>query len=283
MSHHIFLSYSHKDTQIMRRVRNDLQNHGLLVWTDENLVPGTTSWLKSIERAIENTLFVIVFFSPDSKNSEWVEKEIEYASFQDRIIIPLLVRGNKATSIPLRMATSQWIDITTNYDGAGQLISYLCKQVGIEKTGEPIEDMAPSTSYSIEALSPQNLVSDQSNLSIASHTEYDVEQISLRLTYAAENGTAEALLLIRNGSIIATAGHLSDTEIQGVAMVINQDWNVTEGNRLRFIFANNKDYMLYTIGAQGDLILAMVFAGTTPLKMIRHQGKLFLEALEALG
>jgi hypothetical protein len=40
MEHHVFLSYSHRDMGIMRRVRDDLRAAGLTVWNDENLIPG---------------------------------------------------------------------------------------------------------------------------------------------------------------------------------------------------------------------------------------------------
>lgn len=45
----IFLSYSHIDTKMMRRLRNDLRSIGLIVWTDEKIEPGTPHWGSSLK------------------------------------------------------------------------------------------------------------------------------------------------------------------------------------------------------------------------------------------
>ena len=79
MQYHAFLSYSHHDVTIMRRVRESLTDAGLNIWTDESLVPGTPSWKNTIEDVIQNTMTLVVLLSPDAKHSDWIEKEIEYA------------------------------------------------------------------------------------------------------------------------------------------------------------------------------------------------------------
>ncbi len=112
----IFLSYSRKDREIMLRIRNDLRMNEITVWTDENLTPGTPLWRQAIENAIENAGCVVVILSPDAKQSPWVQRELDYATTQDKPIIPLLVRGDERTAIPLTLISAQWADLRQNYE-----------------------------------------------------------------------------------------------------------------------------------------------------------------------
>jgi multidrug transporter EmrE-like cation transporter len=132
MQHHVFLSYSHKDADLMRQVRDDLRAAGFAVWTDENLEPGTPLWKDSIEHAIEGARFLIVILSPDAKQSMWVKREIEYASAQNLPIYSLLSRGDEQNAIPFALIGSQYIDIRSDYQtGVTRLIETIRKVPGI--------------------------------------------------------------------------------------------------------------------------------------------------------
>jgi hypothetical protein len=55
---YVFISYSHRDSDIMQVVRDRLRAAGFNVWTDENLQPGTPSWTRAIESALRNSCAV---------------------------------------------------------------------------------------------------------------------------------------------------------------------------------------------------------------------------------
>ncbi|MBL8147395.1 MAG: toll/interleukin-1 receptor domain-containing protein [Anaerolineae bacterium] len=112
----IFLSYSRRDARLMRRVRADLRAEGFAVWTDENLKPGTPSWMHGIEDAIGSAMCIIVLLSPDSRKSEWVEKELSTAKIHRKQIIPLLVRGDERTALPILLSNTQYADVRTEAD-----------------------------------------------------------------------------------------------------------------------------------------------------------------------
>lgn len=111
MSIDIFISYSHDDTEMMRRLRRDLQRVGFRVWTDEGITPGTRSWKQEIEKAIRECRCVIVLFSPASAQSQWVRMEIDFAETQRKPMFPLLVRGSEAESLPFGFAGYQHVDL----------------------------------------------------------------------------------------------------------------------------------------------------------------------------
>ncbi|MFN8375412.1 MAG: TIR domain-containing protein [Anaerolineae bacterium] len=129
----VFLSYSRKDKEIMLRISADLRVNNVSVWTDENLTPGTPLWRQAIEIAIEKANCVVVILSPDGKQSPWVQRELDYAVTQDKPIIPLLVRGDEKTAIPLTLISAQWADLRADYDLQFSAVLNTVKQT-IEET-----------------------------------------------------------------------------------------------------------------------------------------------------
>lgn len=109
---HIFISYSRRDDESMRRIAFFLRDQGFKVWVDnEKLIPGTAAWEEAIETALKNAYAVIIVLSPDSKESEWVRREITYADQFEKRLFPVLVKGAKDEAIPLRLVTRQYVDL----------------------------------------------------------------------------------------------------------------------------------------------------------------------------
>ena len=103
----------------MQRIADFLRKQDINVWVDnEKLLPGTPIWEAEIEKAIKAAAAVIVILSPDSKNSEWVRREITLADQHQTRIFPVLVHGDEESSITLRLITREYVDIRQN-EGAG--------------------------------------------------------------------------------------------------------------------------------------------------------------------
>jgi hypothetical protein len=120
----IFISYSRKDNDVLRRIVLFLRKRGIKAWVDnEKLTPGTSIWEEEIEKAIIGASAIIVVLSPDSKNSEWVRREISLAEQNRKKIFPVLVRGDRDSSITLRLINHQFVDIREN-EAAGLTALY---------------------------------------------------------------------------------------------------------------------------------------------------------------
>jgi len=117
MNQPLVISYSRTDSPSMLRVRAFLQSSGIPVWSDENLQPGTSSWTKAIQTAIDRALGLVVVLSPNAKGSDWVEKEIRYAQAQRKFVFPVLATGESSTAVPLQLIDAEFIDIRTDFDG----------------------------------------------------------------------------------------------------------------------------------------------------------------------
>lgn len=116
MTHHVFLSYSRRDSRSMRRMKADLRAAGLTVWTDESLTPGTTAWMHVVENAICAAGCLVILLSPDSVKSKWVANEITFAQHHNIPIIPVLSRGDETLSLPLSLSSYQWLDMRRDRD-----------------------------------------------------------------------------------------------------------------------------------------------------------------------
>jgi len=84
--------------------------------------------------------------SPDSKNSEWVRREISLADQNRKRIFPVLVRGDEDSSVSLRLITRQYVDLRNNetiglnslHTALSQYLNELEAQPG-EMTGKEAE------------------------------------------------------------------------------------------------------------------------------------------------
>jgi formylglycine-generating enzyme required for sulfatase activity len=110
----VFISYSRKDLVFVERLAKDLQTAGLDVWYDLSGLAGGTRWGKEIQNAIKQSQVFVVVLSPNSVDSDWVEKEFMYANSLKCKIIPLLYQPCEP---PLWFINLHFIDVQgTNYD-----------------------------------------------------------------------------------------------------------------------------------------------------------------------
>ncbi len=149
-----------------------------------------------------------------------------------------------------------------------------------EETEPTAENVSEAWDTSIEA--EPELVAAVETPPTALSEEARIAQLALNLTQVSLEVSAEGTILTRNNQIIALAGHLSQQDTIELGTVINNDWGTGgQGARLRFITlpSSGKEYMLYSTGTEDDLILSMIFAGSTPLRIIRQQGQRLVKAL----
>ncbi|MDX2136981.1 MAG: TIR domain-containing protein [Chloroflexota bacterium] len=92
--YHVFMSYSRRDGNYARRLREHLVQSGIRIWLDDAIEHGET-WFNQIHEAIKTCTAFIVIMSPDSEASEWVQKEILLARRYKKPIFPVLLHGEE--------------------------------------------------------------------------------------------------------------------------------------------------------------------------------------------
>lgn len=110
---HFFLSYSHRDKDLVERLQNDLARAGIPVWKDDwNIQPGTPDYEKAIRQALKEAYAVLLLASPHAAGSEFVPDEISVAKTHERRVIPVWIAGeNYIDCVPLGMGKSQYLDL----------------------------------------------------------------------------------------------------------------------------------------------------------------------------
>jgi|GEM_PF-7083528 hypothetical protein len=91
---HIFVSYSHKDTEYAHKLAQKLQSEGFDVWIDVRLDYGS-QWPLEIQKQLDNCDAFILIMSPRSFASDWVQSELSRAKRKGKPIFPLLLEGDE--------------------------------------------------------------------------------------------------------------------------------------------------------------------------------------------
>ena len=126
----IFISYSRKDIDFVRKLAGDLEKAGYDVWWDITDLRGGDDWVRQIPEAIRLSQFFLVVLTPDSVESEWVRKEYTQAlSLRKKIIPIMLVAG----TVPFALNTINFI----NFAGGEYADNYKKLLEAMDYTGEP--------------------------------------------------------------------------------------------------------------------------------------------------
>ena len=104
---HIFISYSHHDTNYAHALAENLQNMGLDVWIDERMDYGA-QWPHELQKQLDSCSAFILIMSPRSYTSEWVQSELQRARRKLKPIFPLLLEGDEPW---LSVESTQYYDV----------------------------------------------------------------------------------------------------------------------------------------------------------------------------
>ncbi len=113
----IFISYTHEDTGIAKRLADDLAARGWSVFWDRVLLPGST-WRTQIQSALVSAKVVVVLWSQRSVVSRWVEIEADHA-FQRDAYLPVKIDN---ASLPLGLGHVQVADLVDWHADPGSSI-----------------------------------------------------------------------------------------------------------------------------------------------------------------
>ena len=103
----IFLSYAHADKARAQRVATALEESGYTVWWDA-LIEGGSRFASSIDEALDAADAIIVLWSKNSIESDWVRDEASHARDRQRLI-PISLDNCRP---PMGFRQYQMIDIT---------------------------------------------------------------------------------------------------------------------------------------------------------------------------
>jgi hypothetical protein len=114
----IFLSYAEEDREVARKIAGLLESAGWLVWWDRKIPEGVT-WRHHIVKALLDMRCMVVLWSANSINSEWVKEEAEEGRSAGKLL-PVLI---EPVTPPIGFRSIQSADLA-NWDGSGDALAF---------------------------------------------------------------------------------------------------------------------------------------------------------------
>jgi hypothetical protein len=108
-SEEVFISYSRKDKEFVRRLDEELKRRDREAWVDWEGIPPGDKWEKTIYGAIEATHTFIFVLTPDSIASDVCGKEIAHAAANNKHLVPIVHRDVADDTVPKSLGGLNWI------------------------------------------------------------------------------------------------------------------------------------------------------------------------------
>jgi WD40 repeat protein len=104
----IFISYSRKDKEFVKKLHEALTKLNRDTWVDWENIPLTADWWKEIEAGIEAANTFVFVISPDSISSKVCRQEIEHALQCNKRLVPI-VRRDDVKDVHPALAKHNWL------------------------------------------------------------------------------------------------------------------------------------------------------------------------------
>lgn len=115
----IFLSHSSEDQLFAATVADTVRQHGISVWYAPTNMIGAQEWQDEIGLALKRCDWFVVILSPNSVESMWVKRELQYALHQQRFqkkIVPILYLPCDSEILSWTLPSLHTIDFTQSPD-----------------------------------------------------------------------------------------------------------------------------------------------------------------------
>ena len=112
----MFLSYSRRDSEFVRRLTVALGDRGKDVWVDVEGVRDAEVFPEALRRAVESSDAFVFVITPDSVRSTFCEQEVEHAAELNKRIVPLALRAVDDAEIPEAVRFRSWIPASADGD-----------------------------------------------------------------------------------------------------------------------------------------------------------------------
>ncbi len=106
----LFISYSRKDKEFVRKLHGGLVAQGLEVWVDWEGIPLSADWMAEITAAIEAADAFLFVISPDSLKSQVCGDELALGIKNNKKLVPILFRPpEKGDPMPEKVGATNWV------------------------------------------------------------------------------------------------------------------------------------------------------------------------------
>lgn len=140
----VMISYSSKDKSIADAVCNHLESNGIRVWIAPRDIPGEKSYPTAIIKGIKSCKIIVLLFTANSNQSNWVPREIERGVTFGKIIIPFKIEDAKPVHSDLELCTctQHWLDaMTPPLEANIDRLHYIIRKLITEKPAHEVDSI----------------------------------------------------------------------------------------------------------------------------------------------
>jgi TIR domain len=151
----IFLSYTEKDREAVRRLAESLQSAGWSVWWDRRIPAGLT-WRSVLDRELQRMRCMVVLWSQHSVASEWVCEEAAEGRQLGRLV-PVLIEHVRPPAGFREIQAADLVDWdgSQNFLGLRRLVEDIERLIGKPGAPEPVA-LKPAPQDEAPAPAPQS-------------------------------------------------------------------------------------------------------------------------------
>jgi len=128
---YIFISYAHKDSDLVMRIMSALQAEGYRIWYDDGIIPGS-EWPENIAMHLNDAAMVIAMISPNSMASHNCRREINFALSKQKPFLSVVLDPTEMSLGMEMQLSAQNIIMRHNYDKWEDFISKIMLCPGLE-------------------------------------------------------------------------------------------------------------------------------------------------------
>ena len=127
MPYDAFISHSSQDGKVAKRLAEELEREGYVVWLDKREVLVGHNIVEKVNLGISESRFMLVLLSRSSVKSEWVKREwtaayVAEIESKDVVVLPVLI---EPCSIPASLKNKRYANLTDWDSGFEDLIKAL--------------------------------------------------------------------------------------------------------------------------------------------------------------
>jgi WD40 repeat protein len=124
----VFISYSRRDSDFVKRLHQALADRGRDVWVDWEDIPPASEWRDELHEGIDDSKAVIFVMSPRSLGSDECHLELTRAIDNGKRIVPVVWEDPDGVKVPEALANRNWVFLRVDDDfdrGVSQVESAL--------------------------------------------------------------------------------------------------------------------------------------------------------------
>lgn len=112
MAYSVFISHSTKDSEVVKKISNELSKYGITTFVASDNLPVGASLSEGIKNNILQSDLFLLLWSKNAKKSEWVTSETVFAQSNDILIYPVIL--DKDLPLPVFLKDMKYLVLDSN-------------------------------------------------------------------------------------------------------------------------------------------------------------------------